>query len=289
MNIETVNVQCFSTVAQAVGFMVHKAGFPDSVLTMIPASMVSGSMLVAGRPYPVHLEVDDAVIVNRFRTNGVGYSEYSAVFSGYTVPLPSPTCRAESLTLWRMDPQAQVTQLLRDLRLGDAQAVDALIPIVYGELRKLAAHYLRDERAALTLQPTALVNEAYMRLVAQEMPDWEGRSHFFGVAAHLMRQILVDHARRHRSQKRGGGVAAVTLEEAIAFAPSKSDDIIALDDALTRLAAEDERKARVIELRFFGGMTADETARALNISVATVGREQRLAEAWLHRELTRTA
>jgi len=188
-----------------------------------------------------------------------------------------------------MEPQSQVTQLLHDLRLGDPHAVDALIPIVYGELRKLAAHYLRDERAALTLQPTALVNEAYMRLVAQEMPDWEGRSHFFGVAAHLMRQILVDHARRHRSQKRGGGVVPVTLEEAIAFAPSKSDDIIALDDALTRLAAEDERKARVIELRFFGGMTADETAKALNISVATVGREQRLAEAWLHRELTRGA
>jgi RNA polymerase sigma factor (TIGR02999 family) len=188
-----------------------------------------------------------------------------------------------------MEPQSQVTQLLHDLRLGDPHAVDALIPIVYGELRKLAAHYLRDERAALTLQPTALVNEAYMRLVAQEMPDWEGRSHFFGVAAHLMRQILVDHARRHRSQKRGGGVVPVTLEEAIAFAPSKSDDIIALDDALTRLAAEDERKARVIELRFFGGMTADETAKALNISVATVGREQRLAEAWLHRELTRSA
>jgi len=188
-----------------------------------------------------------------------------------------------------MDPTPQVTQLLRDLRLGDAQAVDALIPIVYGELRRLAAHYLRDERAALTLQPTALVNEAYMRLVSQEMPDWEGRSHFFGVAAHLMRQILVDHARRHRSQKRGSGLAAVTLEEAIAFAPSRSDDIIALDDALTRLAAQDERKARVIELRFFGGMTADETARALNISVATVGREQRLAEAWLHRDLTRGA
>jgi RNA polymerase sigma factor (TIGR02999 family) len=186
-----------------------------------------------------------------------------------------------------MDPSPQVTQLLRDLRHGDAHAIDALIPIVYGELRKLAAHYLRDERAALTLQPTALVNEAYVRLVSQDMPDWEGRSHFFGVAAHLMRQILVDHARRHRSEKRGGGAAPVTLDEAIAFAPSRSDDIIALDDALTRLAAEDERKARVVELRFFGGMTADETARALNISVATVGREQRLAEAWLHRELTR--
>ena len=188
-----------------------------------------------------------------------------------------------------MDSAPQVTQLLHDLRHGDSKAIDALIPIVYGELRRLAAHYLRDERAALTLQPTALVNEAYMRLVAQDMPDWEGRLHFFGVAAHLMRQILVDHARRHRSQKRGSGAAPVTLDEAIAFAPARSDDILALDDALTRLAKEDERKARIIELRFFGGMTAEETARALDISVATVGREQRLAEAWLHRELTRPA
>ena len=139
------------------------------------------------------------------------------------------------------------------------------------------------------MNQASLVHEAYVRLVSQDMPDWEGRSHFFGVAAHLMRQILVDHARRHRSQKRGSGVAPVALEDAIVFAPERSDDVIALDDALTRLAAQDERKARVIELRFFGGLSADETARALSISVATVGREQRLAEAWLHRELTREA
>ena len=188
-----------------------------------------------------------------------------------------------------MDQTPQVTQLLRDLRHGNPQAIDALIPIVYGELRRLAAHYLRDERAALTLQPTALVNEAYVRLVSQDMPDWEGRKHFFGVAAHLMRQILVDHARKHRSQKRGSGVAPVALEDTIVFAPQKSDDILARDEALTRLAKEDARKARVIELRFFGGLSADETARALDISLATVGREQRMAEAWLHRELTRTA
>ena len=188
-----------------------------------------------------------------------------------------------------MDSQAQVTLLLRNARHGDGQALDLLIPIVYEELRRLAAHYLRDERAAETLQPTSLVHEAYLRLVAQDTPEWECRAHFYGVAAHLMRQILVDHARRHRSQKRGGGVAPVTLDEAFAFAPGKSDDVLALDDALTSLAAVDPRKCRIIELRFFAGFSVEETARALNVSVGTIGREQRLAEAWLHRELSRQA
>lgn len=186
-----------------------------------------------------------------------------------------------------MNPAAQVTLLLADLKKGDAQALDRLIPIVYDELRRLAAHYLRDESAAATLQPTALVHDAYLRLVAQDMPDWESRSHFFGVAAHLMRQILVDHARKHRSQKRGGGQAPVALEEVVAVSPMKSDDIVALDEALSALAKVDERKCKVIELRFFGGLSVEETARALNVSVGTIGREQRLAEAWLHRELSR--
>ena len=185
-----------------------------------------------------------------------------------------------------MDPQAQVTLLLRDAKNGNGEALERLIPIVYDELRRLAAHYLRDERAADTLQPTSLVHEAYMRLVAQDTPEWECRAHFYGVAAHLMRQILVDHARRHRSQKRGGGVAPVPLDEVFAFAPGKSDDVLALDDALTSLAAVDERKCRIIELRYFAGFSVDETARALNVSVGTIGREQRLAEAWLHRELS---
>jgi RNA polymerase sigma factor (TIGR02999 family) len=185
-----------------------------------------------------------------------------------------------------MDAKAQVTMLLRDVKNGNGDAIEQLIPIVYDELRRLAAHYLRDERAAITLQPTALVHEAYMRLVAQDMPEWECRSHFYGVAAHLMRQILVDHARRHRSQKRGGGVAPVPLDEVLAFSPTRSDDVIALDQALTSLAAVDERKCRVIELRYFAGLSVDETARALNLSVGTIGREQRLAEAWLHRELS---
>jgi RNA polymerase sigma factor (TIGR02999 family) len=181
---------------------------------------------------------------------------------------------------------AQVTLLLLDVKKGNPGALDRLVPVVYAELHRLAARYLRDEHAAATLQPTALVHEAYMRLVAQDLPDWECRSHFFGVAAHLMRQILVDHARRHRSRKRGGGAAPVTLNEAFALAQVKSSNILALDDALTALAAVDERKCRVIELRYFGGLTVQETATALGVSIGTIGREQRLAEAWLHRELT---
>jgi len=154
-------------------------------------------------------------------------------------------------------------------------------------MRRMAQGYLRDERAAATLQPTALVHEAYLRLVAQALPDWQSRSHFFGVAAHLMRQILVDHARKHKSGKRGGGKANAPLQEALSFAPQQSSDVLALDDALTALAAVDPRKCQIIELRFFGGFSVEETAKALDVSVATIGREQRLAEAWLHRELSK--
>jgi RNA polymerase sigma-70 factor, ECF subfamily len=184
-------------------------------------------------------------------------------------------------------PAEAVTRLLIEWKSGDKHALDLITPLVYAELRRLADHYLRDERAAATLQPTALVHEAYLRLVAQNLPDWESRSHFFGVAAHLMRQILVDHSRRRRSAKRGGGASALPIENALSFAPERGRDIEALDDALSALAAIDERKSRVIELRFFGGFSMEETAQALGISVATVGREQRLAEAWLHREVAR--
>jgi RNA polymerase sigma factor (TIGR02999 family) len=186
-----------------------------------------------------------------------------------------------------MGTTAQVTRLLLDWKNGDQQAAGVLTPIVYEELRRLAEHYLRDEHAAATLQPTALVHEAYIRLVSQNMPDWQCRSHFFGVAAHLMRQVLVDHARRHHSAKRGSGAPVATFDEAISFAPSKSNEIVALDEALTALAAVDARKAKVLELRYFGGFSIEEAAQTLDISVATVGREQRLGEAWLHRELAR--
>jgi RNA polymerase sigma-70 factor (ECF subfamily) len=185
-------------------------------------------------------------------------------------------------------PVQAVTKLLIDWKSGSKEALDLLTPLVYGELRRLADHYLRDERAAATLQPTALVHEAYLRLVAQSLPDWESRSHFFGVAAHLMRQILVDQSRRRNSGKRGSGAEKVSIEEAVSFAPGRSRDIEALDDALNALAEIDPRKAKVIELRFFGGFSVEETAQALDISVATVGREQRMAEAYLHREVARS-
>ena len=182
-----------------------------------------------------------------------------------------------------------VTRLLIEWKSGNREAVDLLVPLVYDEMRRLAQSYLRDERSAATLQPTAVVHEAYLRLVAQNLPDWESRAHFFGVAAHLMRQILVDHARKHKSAKRGSGAANASLEEALNFAPERSPDILSLDDALESLAKVDERKCRIIELRFFGGFSIDETAQAMGLSVATIGREQRLAEAWLHRELSNSA
>jgi RNA polymerase sigma factor (TIGR02999 family) len=183
----------------------------------------------------------------------------------------------------------EVTRLLIEWKQGNQRAVDLLVPLVYDEMRRLADMYLRDERSAATLQPTALVHEAYLRLVGQNLPDWESRSHFFGVAAHLMRQILVDHARKHNSAKRGSGAPKASLDEALNFAPERSADILALDDSLEALSKVDERKCRIIELRFFGGFSVEETAQAIGISVATVGREQRLAEAWLHREMSRGA
>jgi RNA polymerase sigma-70 factor, ECF subfamily len=182
--------------------------------------------------------------------------------------------------------QQEVTNLLVEWKQGNKAAMDLLTPLVYNELRRLAERYLRNERSAATLQPTALVHEAYLRLVAQSMPDWESRAHFFGVAAHLMRQILVDHARKHRSAKRGGGIDKMSIDEIVGLGAEKPGDIIALDDALQALQEIDERKAKVIELRFFGGLSVDETAVALGVSPATIGREQRLAEAWLHRELS---
>jgi RNA polymerase sigma-70 factor (ECF subfamily) len=184
-------------------------------------------------------------------------------------------------------PERAVTQLLLDWKSGNKEALDLLVPLVYQELRRLADHYLRDERAAATIQPTALVHEAYLRLVSQNLPDWESRAHFFGVAAHLMRQILVDQARRRRSSKRGSGAEKISIQDTVSFVPARGRDIEELDDSLTALAAFDERKAKVIELRFFGGFSIEETAQALGVSTATIAREQRMAEAWLHREMAR--
>ena len=158
--------------------------------------------------------------------------------------------------------------------------------MVYQELRRLANSYLRRERPDHTLQATALIHEAYLRLVDQEQPEWISRSQFFSFAAHLMRQILVDHARSHNAEKRWGAGERVPLEETLVFVPERGADLLALDEALTALAAFDERKARTLELRFFGGMSIEEIARVLGVSVRTVDREMRLARAWLYQALT---
>src|SRR5262245_7580430 len=184
-------------------------------------------------------------------------------------------------------PPSEITQLLRKWSEGDRAALDQLMPIVYQELRKLANSYLRGERSDHTLQPTALINEAYIRLVKQDFPEWQSRKHFYGVAAQLMRQILVEHARARATAKRGDGAQKLSLDEAPVFSQERAADLVALDDALTALARFDERKARVVELRYFGGFSVEEVANALDISVATVGREIRMAQAWLHREMTK--
>ncbi len=159
------------------------------------------------------------------------------------------------------------------------------MPVVYGELRRLAQHYLRRERPDHTLQATALVHEAYLRLVDQRAVTWQNRAHFFGVAAQLMRRILVDHARRHHAAKRGGTALKVSLNDVVLAAEERAEDLVALDDALNRLAAMDPRQGRVVELRLFGGLTVEETAEVLRISPATVKREWTTAKAWLSREI----
>jgi RNA polymerase sigma factor (TIGR02999 family) len=181
-----------------------------------------------------------------------------------------------------------VTQLLVRWKSGDTSALEALLPLVYGELHKIARHYLASERPDHTLQSTALVHEAYLRLVDQSPGKGaiENRAHFFGIAARLMRQILVDHARARSASKRGAG-CVVTLDESASILKNQSVDIVALDDALTELARLDERQARMVELRFFAGLSVEDTARALDISPATVKRSWTAARLWLYRELSR--
>jgi len=180
----------------------------------------------------------------------------------------------------------QVTQLLLDWRNGRKDALDQLTPLVYGELRKMASSYLATESQAETLQPTALVHEAYIRMVGQSVSNIESRSHFFGIASRMMRQILVEHARKQLAQKRGARPSKHALDEALTFAVERSAEVVALDDALAALAQFDERKARAIELRYFGGLDLQEMATVMELSLSTVGRELRMAEAWLHREMT---
>lgn len=181
-----------------------------------------------------------------------------------------------------------VTQLLVDWSNGDQRALNSLLPLVYDELHRLAEHYMRRERFDHTLQPTALVNEAYLRLVDQTRVRWRNRAHFMGVAAQLMRRVTVKHAERHRAAKRGGGVLKVPFDEAASAGTASDEDVIAVDEALVRLKALDPRQSRVVELRFFGGLTGKEMAEVLGVSPATIDREWRMARAWLHRELERS-
>ena len=181
------------------------------------------------------------------------------------------------------------TSLLAQVREGGdrgAEARERLLPLVYEELRDLAERYMRAQSPAHTLQTTALVNEAYIRLVAREAQGWESRAHFIGVAAKAMRSVLVDHARRRNAGKRGGARRRVPLEGAAILTEDPSDDLLAIDEALSRLSASDEQKGRVVELRFFGGLTNEEAASVLGVSSATVKREWRFARAWLYSELT---
>ena len=178
-----------------------------------------------------------------------------------------------------------ITALLNGLSWGDQERAAKLMPLVYGELRRLARRYMRRERPGHTLAATALVHEAYMRLAGQESLNWQSRAHFYGFAARVMRQILMEHARRRDAAKRGGHFQRIALDEAVGFQEEPELDLFALDEALNRLATFDPRQCRLVEMRFFGGLTIEETAEALGVSPATVKREWLLAKAWLHREL----
>ncbi len=182
-------------------------------------------------------------------------------------------------------PRQEVTQVLVDWNKGDQNAPDRLMPLVYEELRKLARNYLQRERSDHTLQATGLVHEAYLRLVDQSSMTWQNRAHFFAVAAQVMRRILVDHARAHRAEKRGGEREKIEFDEALAPSGEKAVDLIALDDALHDLVTFDPRQSRIVEMRFFGGLTNEEIGDVLGISPRTIKREWRLAKAWLRREI----
>jgi RNA polymerase sigma-70 factor, ECF subfamily len=179
----------------------------------------------------------------------------------------------------------EVTQLLVQLRQGDRAAEAKLVPLVYAQLRRLAGHYLRGERPGHTLQPTALVHEAYLRLTELKEIDWQNSTHFFAIAAQMMRRILIDHARSHLSEKRGGGWYPIEMETVSIASRQPSEQLLALDEALERLSELDRRQGQVVELKFFGGLTEDQAAIILGVSTRTVKRDWRLAKAWLYQEL----
>ena len=178
---------------------------------------------------------------------------------------------------------------MQEWREGDRKALDTLLPLVYKELRRLAHARLRNERPGHTLQSAALVNEAYLRLIGLDAPQWESRTHFFAIAARLMREVLVDYARRHRAGKRGGGACKVSLEDAAGVSRRQDVDVVALDDALEALAKIDARQSQVVELRFFAGLSLQEISAALQIAPATVQRDWTAARAWLHREMSKNS
>lgn len=186
------------------------------------------------------------------------------------------------------DGKPSITLLLQNFADGDKNALDQLMPVVYAELRKLADSHLRNERPSHTLQPTALVHEAYVKLISEEQPDYRNRAHFFGVAAHVMRQILIDHARSRNRAKRGGGKQPQSLDEAAHAVVERPGTMIAIDDALTALERKDARKAKLIEMRFFGGLTAEESAIVMDLPVEKVRSELRVAQAWLEAQLDET-
>jgi len=183
--------------------------------------------------------------------------------------------------------QLTITQLLIDWSHGDEQALDQLTPLVYDELRKMARTYLRRERSDHTLQATALVHEAYLRLIDQHSVSWQNRAHFFGIASQMMRRILVNHALARAAEKRGGGAEKLSLDETVSFPNQREIDLIALDEALKELERLDPQQTRVVELRFFGGLSIEETAEALRISPATIKREWATARLWLRRQLAK--
>jgi RNA polymerase sigma factor (TIGR02999 family) len=183
--------------------------------------------------------------------------------------------------------QAEITQLLLEARSGSQTAVDALFEAVYVELRRMAKDYLRDERSDHTLQPTALVHEAYLRLVGGQPIEWQNRAQFFSIATQVMRHILVDHARKHTADKRGHGTGKLSLDDALDLAADRNIDLVALDDALVTLASLDEQQSKIVEFRFFGGLTIKEIAEILGVSEMTVSRKWKTARLWLHQQVTR--
>jgi RNA polymerase sigma factor (TIGR02999 family) len=180
-----------------------------------------------------------------------------------------------------------ITQLLLKWSEGSAAALEDLIPLISPELRRLARKYMQRENPAHTLQTSALINEAYVRLISQQGVEWQNRSHFFAVASQVMRHILIDHARKHQVVKRGGGLLRVSLDETAVASHERASEFVALDEALTKLALVDSRKSRIVEMRFFGGLTVDEIAEVMKLSPITIKREWRAAKAWLHFEITK--